>query len=491
MTVPHQTAILIVGMHRSGTSALAGVLGKLGVPLGDRLLEPAGDNPKGYWEHEDVVAVHERLLAGLGSRWDDVRALPDKWLQSEPARLATAAIDEIISRDFSDKAVWSVKDPRLCRLLPLWLDVLARREIRPVALFMVRRPNEVSASIQARNHWRPLVGKLLWLRYMTEAVAATREVRRGVVLYDDLLANPISTMTRALASLGIAAHERVSVQEREAVAAFVDTSDRHHTNPCSEEPLTVYDSITENIYESLAAVAHGSNRWSAVEQATAAFHREWLNSGACIDAVADMAARIEVDARAARIENFQVTSALTAQIRWSEEAQAKQESLQAENAELSSKLTAQIRWSEEAQAKHESLQAENAELSSKLTAQIYWSEEVQAKHESLQAENAGLSSRLVGKVSEHQRLKSDFEKLQEEGRELSAQLQKAVVEAAQAREEMVAELEQVRINQLSAEAKLHEVYSSISWKLTTPLRAMARSLRRKIGSASSSTRKPE
>ena len=463
MTVPHQTAILIVGMHRSGTSALAGVLGKLGVPLGDRLLEPAGDNPKGYWEHEDVVAVHERLLAGLGSRWDDVRALPDKWLQSEPARLATAAIDEIISRDFSDKAVWSVKDPRLCRLLPLWLDVLARREIRPVALFMVRRPNEVSASIQARNHWRPLVGKLLWLRYMTEAVAATGEVTRGVVLYDDLLADPISTMTRALASLGVAAHERVSVQEREAVAAFVDTSDRHHTNPGSKEPITVFDSITENIYESLAAVAHGSSSWSAVEQATAAFHREWLNSGACIDAVADMAARIEVDARAARIENFQVTSALTAQIRWSEEAQAKHESLQAENAELSSKLTAQIRWSEEAQAKQESLQAENAEL----------------------------SSRLVGKVSEHQRLKSDFDKLLEESHDLSTQLQKAVVEAAQAREEMVAELEQVRINQLSAEAKLHEVYSSISWKLTTPLRAMARSLRRKIGSASSSTRKPE
>jgi len=463
MTVPHQTAILIVGMHRSGTSALAGVLGKLGVPLGDRLLEPAGDNPKGYWEHEDVVAVHERLLAGLGSRWDDVRALPDKWLQSEPARLATAAIDEIISRDFSDKAVWSVKDPRLCRLLPLWLDVLARRETRPVALFMVRRPNEVSASIQARNHWRPLVGKLLWLRYMTEAVAATREVTRAVVLYDDLLADPISTMTRALTSLGVAAHERVSVQEREAVAAFVDTSDRHHTNSGSEEPPAVFDSISESIYESLAAIAHGSNRWGAVEQATAAFHREWLNSGACIDAVADMAARIGEDTRAARIENFRIASALNAQIRWSEEAQAKHEALQAENAELSSKLTAQIRWSEDAQAKREALQAENAEL----------------------------SSRLVGKVSEHQRLKSDFEKLLEEGRELSAQLQKAVVEAAQAREEMVAELEQVRINQLSAEAKLHEIYSSISWKLTTPLRAVTRSLGRKIGSASSSTRKPE
>lgn len=509
MPEPQQsTAVLVAGMHRSGTSALAGVLSKLGIPLGDRLLEPAGDNPKGYWEHQDVVMVHERLLAGLGSRWDDVRALPDNWLESEPARHAAAAIDEIITRDFLDKSVWAVKDPRLCRMLPLWFEVLSKHETRPVVLFMVRKPSEVSASIETRNCWRPLVGKLLWLRYMTEAVAASRDVSRGVVLYEDLLMDPVSTVTTALSLLGTPVGQGLSPEGREAVAGFVDISDRHHTNPDSEESPTVFDTLAGELYESLVGVARGSKRWNAVEQATEAFDREWRRSGACVDAVADMAARIEADMQEAKVEKQRVTSALNAQISWSEEAQAKLEALQVDNAELSSEFNAQIRWSEEAQAKLEALQVDNAELSSKFNAQVRWSEEAQAKLEVLQAQNAELFARLVEKTNEHERVKSDSDRWQEESRNLSARLQQMVAETAQIREKMAAleaqlqnataerdqiaaQLEQVRINHLATEAELREVYSSTSWKSTKPLRAAARIFRHEIGPADSSTRKPE
>jgi hypothetical protein len=508
MAESQSTAVLVAGMHRSGTSALAGVLSKLGIPLGDRLLEPAGDNPKGYWEHQDVVMVHERLLAGLGSRWDDVRALPDNWLESEPARHAAAAIDEIITRDFLDKSVWAVKDPRLCRTLPLWFEVLSKHETRPVVLFMVRKPSEVSASIETRNCWRPLVGKLLWLRYMTEAVAASRDVSRGVVLYEDLLMDPVSTVTTALSLLGTPVGQGLSPEGREAVAGFVDISDRHHTNPDSEESPTVFDTLAGELYESLVGVARGSKRWNAVEQATEAFDREWRRSGACVDAVADMAARIEAGMQEAKVEKQRVTSALNAQISWSEEAQAKLEALQVDNAELSSKFNAQIRWSEEAQAKLEALQVDNAELSSKFNAQVRWSEEAQAKLEVLQAQNAELFARLVEKTNEHERVKSDSDRWQEESRNLSARLQQMVAEAAQVREKMAAleaqlqnataerdqiaaQLEQVRINHLATEAELREVYSSTSWKSTKLLRAAARIFRHEIGPADSSTRKPE
>lgn len=470
MTAPQPTAILIVGMHRSGTSALTGVLGKLGIPLGDRLLEPAGDNPKGYWEHEDVVAVHERLLAELGSRWDDMRALPSNWLESAPARLAAAAIGEIISRDFSDKAIWSVKDPRLCRFLPLWLDVLAKQGTRPVVLFMARKPSEVAASIQTRNHWRPIVGTLLWLRYMAEAVAESSGVARAVILYDDLLADPIRTVAAALALVDVTAQEEISQQEREAVAGFIDTSDRHHKNSVHDQAATAFDSIAEKVYDSLVAVAHGSAHWNAVEQAIEAFDREWVNSGSCIDAVADMAAHFDLAARAARVENCRVTSELSAQIHWSEEAQAKQEALQAERAELSSKLNAQIRWSEEARAKQEALQAERAELSSKLSAQIRWSNEAQMRYEALHAESVMLSSKLRGEI---------FDAVQASDK-LAEQLQN-----------IAAELAHTRTIQLAAEAQLRELYSSKSWKLTKPLRATARLFKRAIGFTNNSTRKSE
>src|SRR5690348_5945376 len=73
-------AILIVGMHRSGTSALTRVINLHGVPLGRQLLEAAFDNEAGFWENQAVVQLHERILEHLGSSWDDPRELPSGWL---------------------------------------------------------------------------------------------------------------------------------------------------------------------------------------------------------------------------------------------------------------------------------------------------------------------------------------------------------------------------------------------------------------------------
>ena len=85
-------ALLVLGMHRSGTSALTRVLNLLGASLGDDLMPPGDDNPLGFWEHQGIVSVHEALLVALERRWDDPRPMPDDWLESEPAREAGEAI---------------------------------------------------------------------------------------------------------------------------------------------------------------------------------------------------------------------------------------------------------------------------------------------------------------------------------------------------------------------------------------------------------------
>ena len=327
MAVPSATAVLVVGMHRSGTSALAGVLGKLGVPLGDHLLAAGNDNPRGYWEHQDVVLVHERLLQRLGSRWDDLRALPRHWLESDAAREAAVAIGDIVDRDFSAAPLWAIKDPRLCRVLPLWRDVLQQRHIRPVVLFMVRQPGEVSASIAARNHWQPLVGTLLWLRYMVEAVAASAMLAREVVLYDTLLADPISAVATALARFGVDVGADVSEQQRGSIARFVDLAERHHTSLGAQDVSSGIAAIAGQFYEVLVSIAQGRAGWDAADRIVSAFHRQWERDGAGIDAVADMAAQIEQDWQWTKAENYRLDSALTAQIRWSEDAQARYEAL--------------------------------------------------------------------------------------------------------------------------------------------------------------------
>ena len=147
-----KTAILILGMHRSGTSALTRVLNLCGVDLGTRLMPPAQDNnDSGFWEHVDAVDAHERLLFQFGRSWSDARALPDGWLESEAAAAAAQRIAALVADEFAGSRLWAVKDPRLCRFLPLWLKVLGGAGVRVKLLYALRHPDEVIASLVRRD----------------------------------------------------------------------------------------------------------------------------------------------------------------------------------------------------------------------------------------------------------------------------------------------------------------------------------------------------
>ncbi len=191
--VPHtaweagSTAVLVLGMHRSGTSAVSGVLHHLGVHLG-RAVSPAGpSNPKGYFENTRVMLLHEEFLASLGSAWEDPRPLAAGW--SEEDRLAPwrERLAAILVEEFGGASLWGVKDPRLCRLLPLWLPLLARASVRAVAVLVLRHPLAVAAS-NARRTGMPREQALdLWLGHTLAAERETRHLPRAVVSYEHLL----------------------------------------------------------------------------------------------------------------------------------------------------------------------------------------------------------------------------------------------------------------------------------------------------------------
>ena len=107
----NSTAVIVLGMHRSGTSALAGILHHLGVELGERLMDASADNPRGYWEHRDVVAVDQRLMTELGRAWDDIGPLPPGWENGAAAARAGCELTTILARDFAGMALWGLKDP--------------------------------------------------------------------------------------------------------------------------------------------------------------------------------------------------------------------------------------------------------------------------------------------------------------------------------------------------------------------------------------------
>jgi hypothetical protein len=73
-------------MHRSGASALAGVVRSLGVAAPKTFTMPDSGNPSGYWESVPLANAHDELLASAGSRWNDWRQLNPEWIHSDAAQ---------------------------------------------------------------------------------------------------------------------------------------------------------------------------------------------------------------------------------------------------------------------------------------------------------------------------------------------------------------------------------------------------------------------
>ena len=189
-------ALLVLGMHRSGTSALTRMINLLGASVPSQLMPPSEDNPGGYWESQPLARFNNQLLQSAGCRWNDDAAIPAEWF-SDTARAAdhTAAL-RLFEDSVAGAPVVVFKDPRLCRLLPFWLEVLRDAGRQPHAVLLLRDPLEVVRSLQARQHHEPSRpaaiaaesrGLLLWLRYVLDAELHSRGLPRAVLRYDELL----------------------------------------------------------------------------------------------------------------------------------------------------------------------------------------------------------------------------------------------------------------------------------------------------------------
>jgi len=229
-----RAALVILGMHRSGTSAAARLCSLLGVDLGTDLLPPDRANPEGYWEHRGVLDADEALLTALDRPWHDVRPLPAGWRESKAASTYRDALIGRLSKDFANAPVWGVKDPRLCRLIPAWPDVFAALDTVPCYLIVLRHPGAVARSLAARDSLAPANGYLLWLRYLLEAEAATRGLRRAFLLYDRMLNDWEAEAERLGRSLGIDWPESIP-DIRQTALSFLKPDLRHHTGDTVED----------------------------------------------------------------------------------------------------------------------------------------------------------------------------------------------------------------------------------------------------------------
>jgi GT2 family glycosyltransferase len=263
-------SVLVLGMHRSGTSAISGALNILGATVPGEQIPAGDDNPKGFFESKTFVQFHDRVLARLDSRYDDFLPVAPDWRKSAVGRALTDELLLLAAQEFSVEPIVLVKDPRMCQFAPLWFDALARLNRRVVCVLPGRHPLEVADSLRRRNQMSRPQALMLWLQHVLTAERDTRGSPRTFVLYEDLL-NDWRGVVRKIASDLEIAWPRDVMRVQDEIDEFLQTDLRHHHHAGdrfdAHDPLHAMCARVWGAFQTLSRDADDKGALAAFDQA--------------------------------------------------------------------------------------------------------------------------------------------------------------------------------------------------------------------------------
>lgn len=275
MEAARRTCLLVLGMHRSGTSAITRLLSFLGCDLPKTLMEAHISNEPGHWESDPIYRLNKRILESAGSGWNDWQEFNSGWFQSLKAEAFRNEAQDILQSEFSNSRMFVLKDPRICRMTTFWLHVLKKIEVSPLIVTPVRNPLEVAESLKIRNNFNTYFGHLLWLRHVLDAEFGTRGLTRYFTNYEQMIKGWSRIAADAQCRLGIT-WPRMSDRVAEEVDAFLSERYRHHRI----DPKSVIENLTLSawlrdtykILENWAAVGENPDDYDTLNKIRSEFN---------------------------------------------------------------------------------------------------------------------------------------------------------------------------------------------------------------------------
>ena len=229
-----RTGFMVLGMHRSGTSMLSGLMVTgLGYKPGGPLIGGAFDNEKGFFERIDVVYQNDEFMNKQNVWWSAnvVNYNPDTALRMMKDGRVKFDNGKKALQFFSnpEKAPWLQKDPRMCITLKTWLPLL---DAEPAIVFTYRHPLEVANSLKHREQGFTIEhGLRLWLHYNKAALTNSQGLCRVLSSNEAILENPLHEVQRIANELttkcGVPAPPKGTLQQ-EDVDRFVDPNLQHN-----------------------------------------------------------------------------------------------------------------------------------------------------------------------------------------------------------------------------------------------------------------------
>lgn len=225
MEINIRPAIIILGMHRSGTSTTSGVFNILGCDIGKSVLPGNFANPKGHFENRLIVEFNNKLLAKVGASWYNTISVKPHDLDVLLLTKEKNELLKIIDEEFSDSKFVLIKDPRIITLLPFYLDVFDEARINPHFIINFRDPVLSCNSLFKRDGINQARCMGLWIDHMLKAVNYTRKFPRVFLNYSSLLCDPVQSTKVILKQFDIKLD--ITQESTEKIKTFVDPSLNH------------------------------------------------------------------------------------------------------------------------------------------------------------------------------------------------------------------------------------------------------------------------
>src|SRR5262245_39427703 len=285
-------AVVVLGVGRSGTSALTRGLVALAVELETQLRRPTLlKNPTGFFEDTDLLRINKRLKRILGVTGESVRLLePGWWQRPDVAALHDDAV-ATINRRFGSYPLWGFKYARTLRFMPFWVQVFADAGTEPRYLMPIRNPLSVARS---RARLDPARGSqaqsdLEWLVNVVPYFRMVRERPLVVVDFDLFMTDPASQLTRVAERLDLPADERRQNAIDTYVEQFLNPNLRHSTYGIAElDDAPEINGVTRVAYRWLYRLAT-----DVADPRAAEIWDEWVHIEAAVAEIGPILAHID------------------------------------------------------------------------------------------------------------------------------------------------------------------------------------------------------
>jgi len=249
--VQRRPVVVVLGMHRSGTSLCSHILSALGVDMADKIPGPGNpaltpDNPRGHWERWEIVEFHDRILGlfnrDYSGRFHDF-ALPVAWWADPRVAEIRREIVGFLEKRMGE-GYFGFKDPRTVRLMPVWHQIFIELKLTPKIVLCLRNPAQIGRSLSARDRLDREIGEYRWLVHMVDFFRYTNKYDFCAIEYEEWFSKPLANVEKLQQFLDLP-WQQSEDDLALVLSGIIDPAARHddpnHPGPSQPQVRSLYE----------------------------------------------------------------------------------------------------------------------------------------------------------------------------------------------------------------------------------------------------------